>query len=70
MKITKAQNPHGVRVGQVWADRDSSRTAEFKIMKILAIAQDSVYAEVYREKTKKTVYIRLDRFNKYYLKRG
>jgi len=69
MRFTKAQNPYDVQSGQVWADRDASRTAEFEVKRLFA-ENGSVFAEVYRKKTKKTAHIRLDRFNKYLKRRS
>ena len=64
MKITKAQNPYGVKVGQTWDVRDARRYSAFQIKKLI-VKNACAYAEVYRKSTDKTSAIRLDRFVKY-----
>ena len=66
MKITKAMNPYGVKVGQVWDVRDSRRYSAFEV-KELAIKFCKPIATVYRKSTNKTSRISLDRFYKYEL---
>jgi len=68
MKITKAQNPYNVKIGQVWADRDSSRKNTFVIKRLLIDKDGLGFALVFREKTRAKTWIRLNRFNKYFKK--
>jgi len=34
MKLTKAQNPHDVRVGQVWKAKDKRRKKTFTVLSV------------------------------------
>jgi hypothetical protein len=68
-KITKAQNPFGVKKGQVWYGNDPRRKNRNFTVIGLNEGEGSAYAEVEYPTTKKvkgsTRYIRLDCFGRY-----